>query len=337
MDIYNYAFQNRVPFLYLRTLFEQGCLDKLSCEYERSLKRHNNLHTDIRRLTHNLEDTRIECIFLKTLRYYPENPNDIDMIIQGGDEQYEIVIDLFERLGYRKYNTTFGGINSFWDPKRPEGDPNAGDKADYLDLDLYREISVHDLIFFDKGCFLGLTSLRTFVNIVDDSETTARVLPPWLDLFIVCLHSIFPNRSYGLELFYTTLYTVEQSSEPDLRSFVDFTRSVCLGKQIGFGLYLTQQLLKKSLNCSNDRLDYLVNKLFGTDDGVISIDSYSFPFIYPLTFFLWTGVKSALTHKKGFKSIGKVMARMLNPSYVLELSRDVFSRKLADERYKLKY
>ena len=95
LDGFNTAFRNRIPLLYLRTLFEQNNLNQLVQDYERSLRRHSNLHADIRRLTHSLEATGIEYIFLKTLRYYPETPSDIDMILQGGDKQYQIAIDLF--------------------------------------------------------------------------------------------------------------------------------------------------------------------------------------------------------------------------------------------------
>ena len=336
LDVFDYAFRNRIALLYLQTLAEHGRLDRLGSQYERLRKRHNNLHCDIRTLTRSLQAAGIAYVIIKTFRYYPANPNDIDIVLLGGADECERAVEVIEALGYRKYNVTRGGIISFWDPRRPKDDPHNGDAVDYIDLDLYHDITVVELVYFDSARFRGADQLHTFANIVDGSLTTARVLPAWLDLFLVHLTSIFPNRSYGLEVFYTTLYNLEQFSEPDFQAFVEFSRSVHLGRQIGHVLCLTQQLLKEALDCSNERLEHLVAKLCrsGTKE---SVDSYSFPYVYPLSFFLWTGIKAALTHKKGIQSAGMVIASMLNPRYSIKLIRDTLSPRIANERYKLKY
>ena len=338
LDVFDYAFRNRIALLYLQTLADHGRLDRLGSQYERLCKRHNNLHCDIRTLTHSLEATGIAYAIVKTLRYYPANPNDIDVVLLGNSDECERATETVETLGYRHRsdNVTRGRVVSLWDPRRPKDEPHRGNVADYIDLDLYREIAIHELLYFDSARFRGADQLHTFVNIVDGSLTTARVLPAWLDLFLVYLHSIFPNRSYGLEVFYTTLYNLEQFSEPDLQAFVEFSRSVHLGKQIGHVLCFTQRLLKEALDCSNEGLDHLVSKLCrsGTKE---SISIYSFPYVYPLSFFLWTGIKAALTHKKGIQSAVVVMARMLNPRYFIHLMREILSHEMADERYRLNY
>lgn len=338
MEFLDIAFNNRIAFLYLKELSDRGNLDALSIEFARHQRRHLNLHSDVARLERSLEKEKIDYVFLKTLREFPANPNDIDLILLGNGDDEEKAIQTLEKLGYNKYETTLGGIRSFRDPRRTNVNYKNGELTQYLDLDLYSEITVHGLIFFDKVLFRDAIETRVFTNVIDDSITEARVLALWMDLFFIYLHSIFPNRSYGLELLYTTVYQTIQFSEQDIKTFTSLCHSLRIENEIGCILKLSSELLYLALGERADNLEHLCERLPTSWRWYqLELQERKLPLIFPLRFFLGTGLKSTIYHKKGRRSIMSELGRMLNPLYTVEIMKDLVSITRARKRHSLKY
>ena len=78
-------------------------------------------------------------------------------------------------------------------------------------------------------------------------------------------------------------------------------------------------------------LVYLSERPAGIDFGEVI-----FPHIFPTSLFLSAAIKGAF-HRKGFQSLLTVLLKSLYPPYAANILREVFSKKLAEKRYTLKY
>ena len=346
-QLFETAYQNRVAFLYLLKLQQTGKLDLLRPQYEKNLARYCQLHHDVRRLLPVLDDLGLSYALLKTLRYYPENPNDIDVLIFDDFESKfgELTVAL-EKLGYKKYTKgnnfyNFGRVGKvgFWDYKRVGTNLENHDPSTYLDLDIYGEIMVEELVFGDKTILSNDVIVETYENIVDSSSTTARVLSPPADLFYVYSHSIFPTRNLGLEVLYTTLYDLLHFHEDDYDRFAELAKVSRLSKEIMYALNLVRDLYSTVYEAECERLEVLVDSVSRT--GVNQSSSFereeiTFPHTFPTMFFLLAAMKSSL-HKKGLQSMLAMLLKSVYPPYAANIIREAFSRRLSRERYALQY
>lgn len=341
------AHHNRVGLLYLRELEETNRLNILRPQYERNLKRYCQLHYDLRRLLPVLDDLGLPYVLLKTLRYYPANPNDIDVLIFDDFESKlrELTFEL-EKLGYKKYtkgnnlyNFNRVGKVGFWDYKRVGRDSKDHDPSTYLDLDIYGEIMVEELVHGDKTILSNDAIIETYTNFFDSSSTTARVLSPAADLFYVYFHSIFPTRNLGLEIFYTTLCNLLHFREGDYERFAELTKMSRLTKEIIYSLNLVSDLYNTVFDTKCEGLEVLLDSL--SKSGITGSSSFekkeiTFPYAFSTSFFFLAGMKSSL-HRKGLQSLLAILVKSFYPPYAANIIRGTFSRKLAKDRYTLKY
>jgi hypothetical protein len=345
-DLFEIAHQNRVALLYLQKLQETNKLDILRPHYEKNLKRFSQLHSDVRRLLPALDGMGLSYALLKTLRYYPETPNDIDILIFDDFEPRlgELTVAL-EELGYRKYtkgnnfyNFTHVGKLGFWDYKRVGANSKDHDPSTYFDLDIYGEIMVEELVFGDKTILSNDVINETCTNFADLSPTTARVLSPAADLFYIYFHSVFPTRNLGLEVLYTTLYDLLHFREDDYERFAKLARLSRLEKEILYSLNLVRDLYYSVYNTRCEKLETLLGVLSrkGITKGSRCDQEITFPYMFPTSFFILAGIKSSF-HKKGLQSIFAILLKSFYPPYAANLIREVLSKKRAKSRYALKF
>ena len=342
--LFETAYQNRVAFLYLLKLQQTDKLDLLRPQYEKNLTRYCQLHNDIRGLLPVLDDLGLSYALLKTLRYYPENPNDIDVLVladfQSGLGELTIAL---EELGYEKYTkgNNFYNFNrvgkvGFWDYKRVGTNSTGHDPSTYLDLDIYGEIMVEELVHGDKTMLSNDVIIETYDNVLDSSSTTAKVLSPAADLFYVYFHSIFPTKTLGLEVFYTTLYDLLHFRQSDYERFAKLAQVSRLSKEIVYSLNVVRDLYSTVYETECERLEILLYRLSKDRIPDFEKKEFSFPYVFPTSFFLLAGIKSSL-HKKGLQSILAILLKSFYPPYAANLIRETFSRELSINRYALQY
>jgi len=340
--LFEISFKNRIAFLYLWKLHETGRLDFLRSEYERNLRRYIQLYEDLSRLLPVLDGLGMSYALVKTLRQYPENPNDIDILLfEDLHTNLTAITKDLEGIGYRKYakgNNTYNfgrvGKVGFWDYKRIGPKSKTSNALVWFDLDIYGEIMVEEFVHGDITLMANDVVTEAYTNVVDGRTLNARVLNPAADLFYVYFHSIFPTRNIGLEVFYTTLHDLLYFRETDYRRFAELARNSRLKKEIGYSLRLVADLYRTAFGVNCDRLEMLLDVLSDRSMGVR--EEVDFPYVYPTSFFVSAGIKTSF-HKKGVQSLLAVFLKSLYPPYAANIIREVLSKKLAKKRYNLKY
>ncbi len=279
----------------------------------------------------------------KTLRHYPENPNDIDILLFD-DLHLNLtkITTALESVGYRQYTKgnnfyNFGRIGKvgFWDYKRVGPASSSTDSFDWFDLDIYGEIMVEEFVHGDKTLLANDVVAETFLSVVDGIALEAKVLSPGANLFYVYFHSIFPTRSVGLEVFLTTLHELLHFQSRDYQRFAELARRSRLQKEVAYVLRLMGDLYVDVYGTVCERLQFLSWSL-SERPPEMEVGEINFPYIFQTSLFLSAGMKCAL-HRKGFQSLLAVLVKSLYPPYALNILREVFSRRLAEQRYAPKY
>lgn len=90
-ELFDFAFKNKMPLMYLETLNKQGKLHNLIFEYETQFHRYRETLITVSNIARLFNDTGIEYIVYKTLRLFPATPNDVDVIILGSPENFELL------------------------------------------------------------------------------------------------------------------------------------------------------------------------------------------------------------------------------------------------------
>lgn len=331
-ELYELAFQNRIALLYLNALSKQDNLNRLSDLHTALVRRYKKTVSNVARVASILSEKKIPYVLIKTIRSYPSTPNDIDLLYLGEDSELGQVVRSLAGLGYRKSNVQLGEIG-FWDPQRPTDAPRSGNEIDYIDVDLYREIMVKNFTYFDKQKLIPYVVEQTLFP-----GQSVCVLTPPVDLAFVILHSVFPNRSYGLEIFYTTMHYLHNANQDDLALLVKFANENYLIGALRAGIEITMGLCQDAFGYVPDKLRLvhggLQKKRFYRAANVII--PHSFPYIYSLRTFLGVGFVR-LGHRKSFLSFLSILVCFLNPFYAREVLQEVFSRKEARQRYQLNY
>lgn len=342
-ELYEIAFNNKITFLYLDSLKQKGKLKLLSNYYDRNYHRYSTLFNDVRYLTPAIEKSGLNYALIKTFRYYPENPNDIDVLVFGSYEQHlEKLDDELSKIGYLKYTIgnnryNFGKIGKigYWDYKRDKSNLRTGDDYFYFDLDFYLQIMVEEFVHGDRKIYSKYVETKKFVNNFSGEELSVKVLTPGAELFYLFFHSIFPTRTIGLELFYSTLFILDEFTEDDYRSFSSLAGKAHLKYETACCIAHLQNLHRNAFKSEHNALKVLAS-FFSHQSNRINVQDSDYPFIFPLPFFIKAGLKSAL-HTKGLQSLTAIMIKCFNPSYSWNIMKEVISRKLAKNRYSLKY
>jgi len=342
-ELYQLAFKNKVALLYLDALTRNGSLKFLNEYYLKNILRYNTLFDDIKQLTPALDVSGLKYALIKTFRYYPENPNDIDiLILEDYTDKLKKLDTELSKIGYLKYTRgnnkyNFGKVGKigYWDYKRDKYNLKAGDQYIFFDLDFYLEIMVEEFIHGNKYNFSEYVTLKRFYNNYSDKYIEAKVLTPGAELFYLFFHSIFPTRTIGLELFFSSLYLLKDFSQDDFNAFYKLSYKFHLKNEVMICMAHLQNLYRQAFDENNEKLQFLIASL-GRKYKRIMANDINYPYIFPLFIFIWAGIKSAF-HKKGIISLIFVLLKCVNPFYAYNIISEILSKKLTFNRYKSKF
>lgn len=342
-ELYNYAYKNKVALLYLEALKKRNALGDLEKYYIKNINRNKILFDDLSIVSNELNKSNIDYSFIKTLRYFPENPNDIDIIVFGDSGPIiSRIVENLENAGYRKYSKGNNKYNinkigkiGFWDYKRPIDNPRSGDPYNYFDLDFYLEIMVEEFVHGNKDLFAEYRVEREFVNQYSGQNIKVNVLSPGAELFFLFFHSIFPTRTIGLELYFSTQFLLREFGEKDFRIFDKLSSSTRLVAESVLCVKHLQRLYEYAFGKKNEKLTEL-GKCIGIKKTYNFPEEINYPYIFPLFFFIKAGIKS-IFHKKGIISFLFVILKCFNPFYSYNILKEIISRKLTSNRYASKF
>jgi hypothetical protein len=206
---YLLACNNRMPLTYLSKVRSDSQLYLLLYNYHQ--ERFHRIIEVIREVSEVFEQSGIEYAVIKTLRPYPEDTADIDVLIFDGEEEYHKSIRILSRI-FRPIDVSNRKSEAgLYDYKPFKVSPYVCFwYRDNIKLDIHKELAVLNLIYVDKN------DLRSYIRkakLPNDGET--KVLAPAAELLINVAHSVIKENSFSLADYLTTLHHLAKLSDPD--------------------------------------------------------------------------------------------------------------------------
>ncbi len=221
--LFEHAFKNRIGLLYLKNLKDSGCLEDLDPEYEKLAFREAQTKLTAARAGRVLDDLKVDYVLFKTMRPFPATPNDVDIVCLGDRRDYERAARAFFGLGYRNLAGPAPMQTLFVDPRGFNGNGERVDahkKGGIYYVDLYRAPSADYFVYIDPGK-LRQEAVRMNIDAADGYQ--ASVLRPEIELASILMHSVFPEKTFTLELFYTICHWLNGFGARQKERFVRFS------------------------------------------------------------------------------------------------------------------
>ncbi|MBS7612452.1 hypothetical protein KEJ27_09710, partial [Candidatus Bathyarchaeota archaeon] len=244
-ELYSIAERNKIPLMYLNTINpqERQKLSEYNYHYTR-LQRLVDLMTEISRL---FSKEGINYVIFKTLRPYPEDVSDIDVLNMGSHSDYKKMVELLRGSNYLfmekcAYCTTFQDYKTRF---RTE-----------VMIDLYDEISISHLIYLDKrklsNCIMEKLLPGGFM---------VRVFAPEAELLVTIAHSAIKENMYILAEYYVTLHYLALMDQTSIENFIGLIKKNKLVKACRWHLTITSILHKLAHGFVPEKLSNLLLRL----------------------------------------------------------------------------
>jgi hypothetical protein len=220
-ELLEYSKKNRMPLLYLRALKKNNGEDEYDEKFNMLTKQWADIEERLRQVIEKLEKNNIGYTTFKSIKPFVEVTVDIDLLIM---HSYEETLNLLIDSGYTLLER--GPLSAtFRDPLIK------------IDYDIYNEVGVSYIIYFDKEKVTDQITLR-------DLRTggTIESLNPVTDLLAVIAHSVIKEQMYTLSEYYTTLYYLSEMDESELKSLIEMARDFRLVTAIKAHIGLTHYL-----------------------------------------------------------------------------------------------
>lgn len=324
-ELFDYAFKNRVGLLYLIALKNSGQLKQLQPQYEQLKYRCKETFVTAERVARILNEANIEYVIYKTIRPYPATPNDTDIIFLGPDGAYTEALNLLKNGGYIELGQAPLQV-LFSDPigvQIARWDKSGG----IYYVDFYKEAGVDYFVYLSKN-----ELKKNIISMELAGYNGVKVLTPEADLASILTHSVFPEMSYGLEVFYTTLYYFKEWNKDHFERFFNFVRSNHIILPVRANLTVTAILHKEAFNNIPEKLLEILDRLGGSyfpeikrikENGFKTPHKFSFA-----TFFKTLLYK--LVEPTALKSLGVQAIHMLNPVLTLDVFKTLHRMQKKD-------
>jgi hypothetical protein len=259
--LYSIAKTNKIPLTYLNTvnLEERQGLPEYNYHYTR-LYRLLEMASEISELF-DRED--VDYVVFKTLRPYPEDISDIDVLNLGSHRDYERIIEILRERGYifierGSYCTTFQDYKTQFETEAM--------------IDLYDEISVSYLIYLDKRKLSHYISKKELLT-----GQAVRVFSPEAELLATIAHSAIKENQYILAEYFTTLHYLDLMDQSSIEELIDLVRENKLVNAFCWHLTITSLLHKEAHGKVPQKLSNLLSELGGLWGPSCKVISESIP------------------------------------------------------------
>jgi hypothetical protein len=206
--------KNKIPLTYLSKVKSNSKIYLSLYNYHR--KRYCRMIEIICEISKIMERNNLEYAIIKTLRPYPEDAADVDILIFGDEKDYyksiKILSKVFKPLDLSWEKSEIG----FYDYKSFKILPYAGYRyRDNIKLDIHKELAVLNLIYVDKN------SIRAYVKDVRVSNgEEVKVLAPPAELLVDIAHTMIKECSFSLADYLTTLHYLAQMNDSEMSEFI---------------------------------------------------------------------------------------------------------------------
>lgn len=156
------------------------------------------------------EGEKLNYVIFKTVRPYPEDVADIDVLNMGSRDNYKEMVKILEEGGYllmekEAYCTTFQDYKTRFKTE--------------LMIDIYDEIGVSHLIYLDKRKLISYVTEKKLLN-----EQTVKVFKPEAELLATIAHSAIKENQYILAEYYATLYYLALMDQHSIERLINLIR-----------------------------------------------------------------------------------------------------------------
>lgn len=319
IELYDFAFENRVALLYLSKYRKEGWNKFLEKKYKDLKEREEKTFDVISRLASKLNDfDKDNYIVFKSIKPYPATPNDTDVIWLGSKEKYNIANEYLLNNGYI-FHEWAPQQKTYFD-ERGKDQVGKGKKGGTYYIDFYEEIST------DYYAYANKHKLRPYLvrKVLNGIEVNLLASEP--ELAIMMFHNVFPERTFQLEHFFVPLYYFKKR-DFNLNVFVNFVISQKMEVAIKTNLTLIMELHKKYFGFIPSQILMLV-KEFGTNTherNIFIMNNYKLPHMFSQKTFWFTFIQKT----KDFYSLKSLFVqgiKMLNPKFFIDVIGSIKKR-----------
>ncbi len=232
----NCATDNKVGLLFLETLKKHGALGDLRPIYHQERERYAQTLVTAQRVAGLLEQSGVEYALYKTLKPFPITPNDVDILLFGGEVEQGTAIRALHKAGFDTVGVA--PLQTCMYDSRDGGRGGHDKKGGIYYVDLYREASASYVIYLNKECLKAtVQTVETPLGIRE-----VRTLRPEADLLATLAHSVFPEQLYTLNDYFTTLHYLAQMDVEARSRFINLVKESHVRYAVRSSLGITSAL-----------------------------------------------------------------------------------------------
>ena len=280
------------------------------------------------RIAKVLNEAQIEYAILKTIRPYPATPNDTDIICLEPNDKYKDALVLLMKSGYSKLGET--AMQVLLSDPRGAGIAKGDKSGGIYYIDFYKQLAVDYIIYVSKKKLS-----KHLISIEVAGYNKVKVLRPEAELAVILMHSVFPEMTYALENFFTTLHYFRDWEEMNFEWFVKFIKNNYITLPLRANLSVTAFLHMEAFGNIPEKLLHILDRLGGiywSEIKRIKKKQFSLPFKFSFTTFL-KSFSCKLVELSTFNSLIVQFLHMLNPFFTLDVLKSLHNR-LKKETYK---
>ena len=325
IELYNYAFKNRVALLYLAALKNSGQLKQLRPQYEQLEYRYKETLITVARVAKILDMANIKYAIYKTIRPYPATPNDSDIIFLGPDGAYKQALKVLRNEGY--IELCQAPLQVVFSDPRGIGIAKRSKSGGIYYIDVYKEVAADYFVYLNKD-----ELKKSVISVEIAGYNKVKILTREADLASILVHSVFPEMTYALEVFYTILYYLKEWNKDNLDRFFNFVKSNRIVLPVRANLTVTAILHKEAFGNIPKKLLHVLNKLGGIylpEIQRIKEKKFKTPHKFSLSTFFKTFLYK-LGDSSAVKSLGVQVIHMLNPVFALDVFKTLHHMQKKD-------
>ena len=328
LDMYEYAFPNRVALLFLSLYKREDWDARLEEKYRVLKKREKDTLDVITRLADKLNKfDKNNYVIFKSIKPYPATPNDTDVIFLGNKKEYKKLNTYMLENGY-EFHEWAPQQKTYYDV-RGKNKIGKGKKGGTYYIDLYEEISTDYYAYGNKN------NLRKFIITKNINGIDVKLLASEPELAIIMFHNVFPERTFQLEHFYVPLYYLS-NPEFNIEIFIDFVHDNKMATAIKANISLISILHEKHFGFIPKQLEHLISE-FGVDKKEQKLfirNNYATPFMFSPRIF-WKTFLRKTQEFYSFQSLFIQGLKMFNPFFFLDVMRALKNRFSEEGTYHL--
>lgn len=304
--LYLHAIKNRIPLLYLETLEKRGKLTELGSQYNKRYARHLKIYDLMVIVSKLLSSANIEHAIFKSIRPYPAEASDVDVLILDSNT-YGEAIETMSKAGYRTLGHGPQSI-TFYDPVARVG------------IDLYREVALSYIIYLDKRKLVGCVTKRGLPNNRDVSTLMLEA-----DLIAIIAHSLIKEQMYTLAEYYTFLKCLTKMSTEKIDDFIELAKKNSMISGLRSFCAITLSLHEVAFREIPRKLEILADE-FGLEifeRKLLEQRMFETPQKYHMMTIARILIEKLRKEEKTRKSMALQILKMSNPSFTRSIFKDI--------------